>query len=117
MRITRRHLRKLIREEKQKAEEGKSASTTKRQLRRIIREAARVPMDGGRYKPNPQFPKMTYPEDRAKARDPAVALEKIVKAIQHARSLGVSEADIVDAVRSEVGTMPVSYTHLRAHET
>ncbi len=48
---------------------------------------------------------MTYPEDRAKARDPAVALEGIVTAIMHARSLGVSEADIVATIKNEVGTI------------
>jgi hypothetical protein len=71
---------------------------TKSQLKRIIKE---VLMEN--FKPAPQFPKMTYPEDIAKAQDPAVALEEIKIAIQRARSLGVSEADIADVIRSEVG--------------
>ena len=84
MKVTKRQLRQIIREEK----------------RRIIREQAKD--DSGRYLPNPQFPKMTYPEDRAKMKDPAVALEGIVAAVQHALSLGVSGADIIAAVKSEV---------------
>ncbi len=74
---------------------------TKRQLRRIIREEKRRILEQN-FKPAPQFPKMTYPEDRAKMKDPAVALEGIVTAVQHALSLGVSGADIIAAVKSEV---------------
>ena len=88
---------------------------TKSQLRRIIKEEILEGYQEERakaaaathFKPSPQFPKMTYPEDRAKAQDPAVALEGIVKAIQHARTLGVSEyeidAAVADAVRSGEG--------------
>jgi len=84
---------------------------TKSQLKQIIKEEILEGYQEERekaaasrhFKPAPQFPKMTYPEDRAKARDPAAALEGIVKAIQHARSLGVSEDQIADAVKSGEG--------------
>ena len=104
---------------------------SKRQLKRIIREEKRRLLEGYKEerelaaaswksnpKPNPQFPKMTYPEDRAKAAaakgdlyvnltdDQAEALDSLEQAMHECIIAGCSDEDMMDTVTSAIGTSP-----------
>jgi hypothetical protein len=92
VKVSKRQLRRIIREEK----------------RRLVREQAKDDM--GRYLPNPQFPKMTYPEDRAKAAadkgdlyvnltdEQADALDSLEAAAAACSKAGCTRADVMDTV-------------------
>ena len=94
---------------------------TKRQLRRIIREEKRRLLEGyeeeraaaaasTHFKPAPQFPKMTYPEDRAEPGDLYVnltdeqenALSALEQALSACLNVGCTPADILDTTSSMV---------------
>ena len=97
---------------------------TKRQLKRIIREEKRRLLEGYKeerelaaasthYKPAPQFPKMTYPEDRAKGDlyvnltdDQAEALDGLEQAMHECIIAECSDEDMMDTVTSAIGTGP-----------
>ena len=90
---------------------------SKRQLRRIIREEKRQLLEGYKeerekaaasthFKPSPQFPKMTYPEDRAKAKVPQHAEDIVMEALEEfidALSAGNSAVEIEALLTQLVG--------------
>jgi hypothetical protein len=99
MKISKRQLKRLIREEKSRLLEG-----YKEERAMAAATAKRNP------KPNPQFPKMTYPEDRAKAAadkgdlyvnltdEQASALDNLEAAAAACSKAGCTRADVMDTI-------------------
>ena len=96
MKVSKRQLKRLIREEKRRLLEGYQEERAK---------AAALPKP-----PAPQFPKMTYPEDRAKAAadkgdlyvnltdEQADALDNLEAAAAACSKAGCTRVDVMDTI-------------------